>query len=132
MVNDSKLKAAVLDLRNVFALYLPIEDVATVLRKAVERALAEVLGNIPKRRGRPPKNPMAALFAAAAPAAPAAKTAPKKKGRSPASRALQAAKMRAYWAGRKSKESGAKSPAKKKRGRPAKAKPKAPETPPVA
>ena len=117
-MNDSNLKAAVLELRNVFAQHLPTEDVAGVLRKAVERALVEVLGNTPKRRGRPPKS----ATAAAAPAA-VAKAAPKKKGRSPASRAKQAAKMRAYWAARKAGEAGAKSAPKKKRGRPAKAKP---------
>lgn len=116
-VNDSNLKAAVVELRNVFATYLPAEDVAAVLRKAVERALLEVLGNAPKRRGRPPKN----AAAASAPAA-AAKASPKKKGRSPASRAKQAAKMRAYWAARKAAEAGSKGGAKKKRGRPAKAK----------
>jgi hypothetical protein len=117
MVNDSNLKSAVLELRNVFAQHLPAEDVASVLRKAVERALADVLGNAPKRRGRPPKNAMAVTEAAAPKAGPA-----KKKGRSPASRALQARKMRAYWAARRAAESGAKDGAKKKRGRPAKVK----------
>jgi hypothetical protein len=49
----------------------------------------------PKRRGRPPKNPLAAL-ATPAPA--------KKKGRrtfTAAQRKAQAAKMKAYWAKRK-------------------------------
>ena len=119
-MNDSNLKASILELRNVFALYLPAEDVAGVLRKSVDRALAEVLGNAPKRRGRPPKN----AAASSAPTAPAAAkaTGKKKKGRSPASRAKQAAKMRAYWAARKASEGGSKAAPKKKRGRPAKAK----------
>lgn len=108
MSTESNLKAAVLELRNMFALHLPAEDVPGVLRKAVENALADVLGGAPKRPGRPPKR---------APATVTATASAKRKGRSPASRRKQAAKMRAYWKARKAAEAAP----KKKRGRPAKA-----------
>ena len=114
MSTETNLKSVIVELHGVFSQHLPADDVAAVLRKAVEKALAEVLGNAPKRRGRPPKN------AGAASASPGTK---KRKGRSPASRALQARKMKAYWAARKASESGksAAKGTKKKRARPAKA-----------
>jgi hypothetical protein len=107
MTTESNLKAAVLELRKMFAEHLPAEDVPGILRKAVENALAEVLGDAPKRRGRPPK---------AAAVTVVATQSPKKKGRSPASRRKQAEKMRAYWKAKKAAEA-----APKKRVKPAKA-----------
>jgi hypothetical protein len=97
MPDASNLKTAVLELRDVFAQHLPAADVPGVLRKAVEKALAEVLGDAPKRRGRPSKNETAT---------PASARGPKRKGRSSASREKQAAKMRAYWKARKAAEGG--------------------------
>ena len=76
---------------------MPSEHIVALLvaeRDRLTRAI-EALQGPTKRRGRPPKNPLAAL---AAPAAPA------KKGRrtfTAAQRKAQAAKMKAYWAKRK-------------------------------
>lgn len=61
-------------------------------RDKLNRAI-EALQGPAKRRGRPPKNPLAAIANA---------TAPKKRRTwSAAHREAQAAKMRAYWAKRK-------------------------------
>jgi hypothetical protein len=106
MTSDSNLKTAVLELLKMFSEHLPAEDVPGILRKAVENALAEVLGDTPKRLGRPPRG-----------AATSTTAIPKKKGRSPASRAKQAAKMRAYWKAKKAAEAAP----KQKRGKSAKA-----------
>jgi len=65
-------------------------------RDKLNRAIEALSGPL-KRRGRPPKNPLASI------AAPAAAPA-KKKGRrtfTAAQRKAQAAKMKAYWAKRK-------------------------------
>jgi len=76
---------------------MPSEHIVALLfaeRDRLTRAI-EALQGPTKRRGRPPKNPLAAL---ATPAAPA------KKGRrtfTAAQRKAQAAKMKAYWAKRK-------------------------------
>jgi hypothetical protein len=67
-------------------------------RDKLNRAIEALSGPL-KRRGRPPKNPLASLTATAAAPAPA-----KKKGRrtfTAAQRKAQAAKMKAYWAKRK-------------------------------
>ena len=59
-----------------------------------------------KRRGRPPKNPLAAGAAAAlvsASAAPAP-VGPKKRKQSAASKKSQSEKMKAYWAAKKKAE----------------------------
>jgi hypothetical protein len=65
-------------------------------RDKLNRAI-EALGTPVKRRGRPPKNPLAAPVAAI-PEAPA----PKKRRRlSPAKRKAQSERMKAYWAKRK-------------------------------
>ena len=72
-----------------------LEHILAVLiseRDKLNRAI-EALGNPVKRRGRPPKNPLAALLAA--PASPAAK---KTGGLSPAKRKAQSERMKAYWA----------------------------------
>jgi hypothetical protein len=64
-------------------------------RDKLNRAIEALSGPL-KRRGRPPKNPLASIAAAPAPA--------KKKGRrtfTAAQRKAQAAKMKAYWAKRK-------------------------------
>jgi hypothetical protein len=67
-------------------------------RDKLSRAI-EALGATVKRRGRPPKNPLAALVTAAV-AKP--KAAPKKRsGLSPAKRKAQSLRMKAYWANRK-------------------------------
>jgi hypothetical protein len=76
---------------------MPSEHIVALLvaeRDRLTRAI-EALQGPTKRRGRPPKNPLAAL-ATPAPA--------KKKGRrtfTAAQRKAQAAKMKAYWAKRK-------------------------------
>jgi hypothetical protein len=62
------------------------------LNKAIE-----ALGAVVKRRGRPPKNPFAAVLAAPA-GRPAAKKRP---GISAARRKAQSERMKAYWAKRK-------------------------------
>jgi hypothetical protein len=115
MATDSNLKAAVLELRKMFAQHLPAEDVPGILRKAVENALAEVLGDAPKRPGRPPKS--AAVTVVATPS-------PKRKGRSPASRRKQAEKMRAYWKAKKAAEAAS----KRKRAKPARAAGESPDS----
>jgi hypothetical protein len=99
MTTESNLKAAVLELRKMFAEHLPAEDVPGILRKAVENALAEVLGDAPKRPGRPPKSAVSAEVTT---------RSPKRKGRSPASRRRQAEKMRAYWKSKKAAEAAPK------------------------
>jgi hypothetical protein len=63
-------------------------------RDKLSRAI-EALQGPTKRRGRPPKNPLAA------PAAPLAPMAKKRKGLSPAKRKAQSERMKAYWAKRK-------------------------------
>jgi hypothetical protein len=95
MITESNLKTAVLELRKMFAEHLPAEDVPGILRKAVENALAEVLGDAPKRPGRPPKSAVSAAVTT---------RSPKRKRRSPASRRKQAEKMRAYWKAKKAAE----------------------------
>ena len=76
---------------------MPTEHIVALLvveRDKLNRAI-ETLQGAAKRRGRPPKNPVAAM-AAAAPAA-----GKKRKGRTLAQRKAQAKRMKAYWAKRK-------------------------------
>ena len=63
-------------------------------RDKINRAI-EALGAPVKRRGRPPKNPLATL------ANGPVKAAAKRKGLSPAKRKAQSERMKAYWAKRK-------------------------------
>jgi hypothetical protein len=79
-------------------------------RDRLSKAL-EALQGPTRRRGRPPKSPLAVLTANAsfhagnshtAAAAPHAT----RKGRTPAQRKAQAEKMRAYWKKRKASENG--------------------------
>jgi hypothetical protein len=77
-----------------------LEHILAVLiseRDKLNRAI-EVLGNPVKRRGRPPKNPLAGILAPPANAAPNPK---KTGGLSPAKRKAQSERMKAYWAKRK-------------------------------
>jgi hypothetical protein len=67
-------------------------------RDKLNRAI-EALGMPVKRRGRPPKNPLAAV--AIAPV----KTASKRRPLSPAKRKAQSERMKAYWAKRKKEAS---------------------------
>ncbi len=60
-------------------------------RDKLNRAI-EALGTPVKRRGRPPKNPMATLTNGPV------KTATKRRGLSPAKRKAQSERMKAYWA----------------------------------
>jgi hypothetical protein len=72
---------------------MPTEQILTLLiqeRDKLNRAI-EALGVPLKRRGRPPKNPMAVPEAAPA----------KRSGRTPAQRKAQAKRMKEYWAKRK-------------------------------
>lgn len=88
-----RLEKAVLPCRK-----MNLEHILAVLiseRDKLNRAI-EALGNPVKRRGRPPKNPLAVLLTA--PASPAAKKAG---GLSPAKRKAQSERMKAYWAKRK-------------------------------
>jgi len=73
------------------------EHILTLLiseRDKLNRAI-EALGAPVKRRGRPPKNPLAVVIAAPA------QTAAKRNGLSPAKRRAQSERMKAYWAKRK-------------------------------
>jgi hypothetical protein len=63
-------------------------------RDKLNRAI-EALGTPVKRRGRPPKNPLAAV------ASVSAASASKRSGLSPAKRKAQSERMKAYWAKRK-------------------------------
>jgi len=78
---------------------MSIEHILALLiseRDKLNRAI-EALGTPVKRRGRPPKNPLAAAATTAA-----VKTAPKKRsGMSAAKRKAQSERMKAYWAKRK-------------------------------
>lgn len=67
-------------------------------RDKLNRAI-EALGTPVKRRGRPPKNPLAVAVTAPV------KTASKRKGLSPAKRKAQSERMKAYWAKRKKESS---------------------------
>ncbi len=72
----------------------------TAERDKLNQAIAILQGSgIPKRRGRAPKNPLAALLAPASAAQPKAKRARPK--RTKAQREAQAERMRKYWAARK-------------------------------
>jgi hypothetical protein len=63
-------------------------------RDKLNRAI-EALGTPVKRRGRPPKNPLAAAVTAPV------KTASKRSALSPAKRKAQSERMKAYWAKRR-------------------------------
>jgi hypothetical protein len=67
-------------------------------RDKLNRAI-EALGTPLKRRGRPPKNPLAALVTAPV------KAASNRNGLSPAKRKAQSERMKAYWAKRKKESS---------------------------
>jgi hypothetical protein len=82
---------------------MPTEHIVALLiaeRDKLNRAIEALQGSA-KRRGRPPKNPLAA--AATPKAVP---TAPKKKRKrqSPAQRKAQGERMKAYWAARRKKQ----------------------------
>lgn len=70
-------------------------------RDRLSRAI-EALQGPTKRRGRPPKNPLAITSTIVA-----AEPAPKKRKFSPAQRKAQAAKMKAYWKTRKAEAASA-------------------------
>ena len=78
---------------------MPTEHIVALLiaeRDKLNRAI-EVLQGSAKRRGRPPKNPLAA-------AVTVAQAAPKKKRKqSTARRKAQADRMKAYWASKRKK-----------------------------
>ena len=88
---------------------MPTEHIVALLiqeRDKLNRAI-EALQGPAKRRGRPPKNPLAASVAVTAEPAPTKK----KRIFSAAQRKQQAAKMKAYWA---AKKAAGKKPAAKK------------------
>jgi len=66
-------------------------------RDKIDRAIEALQGT--KRRGRPPKNPLASAVAAPA------KTASKRRGLSPAKRKAQSLRMKAYWEKRRKESS---------------------------
>jgi hypothetical protein len=75
---------------------MPTEHIIALLiaeRDKLNRAIEALQGSA-KRRGRPPKNPMAAT--------PVVSITPKKK-RSAAQRKAQAERMKAYWAAKRKK-----------------------------
>jgi len=77
---------------------MPTDQILSLLlaeRGKLNKAI-EALSGPTKRRGRPPKNPLVAMTAAAAPA-----PARKKRKFSAAQRKQQAARMKAYWAAKK-------------------------------
>jgi hypothetical protein len=77
---------------------MPIEHIVALLieeRDRLNRAI-EALQGTAKRRGRPPKNPLAA-----APATSPVTSRKKPKRRTAAQRKAQAERMKAYWAKRK-------------------------------
>jgi hypothetical protein len=79
---------------------MPTDHIVALLiaeRDKLNRAIEALQG--PKRRGRPPKNPLAAAVAPAAPTNPA-----KRPRRTAAQRKAQAERMKAYWAKRKKQE----------------------------
>lgn len=78
---------------------MPTEQILALLvaeRDKLNRAIEALGGIVKRRRGRPPKNPLASIPVVAAMLAPA--TAKKHHMRSPAARKAQAARMKAYWA----------------------------------
>ena len=81
---------------------MPMDHIVTLLiqeRDRLNRAI-EALQGPTRRRGRPPKNPLATGSATSSPDAPARK----KPIRSAAQRKAQAEKMKAYWKKRKAAE----------------------------
>jgi hypothetical protein len=77
---------------------MPTDQILALLmaeREKLNRAIEALQGAV-KRRGRPPKNAVAALDSAAA-----AKPAGRRRKRTAAQRKAQAERMRAYWAKRK-------------------------------
>jgi hypothetical protein len=89
-----------MDTNQIVALLVAERDRLT---KAIEALSGAVTA---KRRGRPPKNPLALASAVLAPAAatPAATTTSKRKPRTAAQKKAQAERMKAYWANRKKSE----------------------------
>jgi hypothetical protein len=84
---------------------MPTEQIIALLvaeRDKLARAI-EALQGPTKRRGRPPKNPLAAVLTATTSTAAAPEK--KRRGMSAAKRKAQAERMRAYWAKRR-KEQG--------------------------
>jgi hypothetical protein len=80
---------------------MPTEQIIALFiaeRDKLNRAI-EALGAPVKRRGRPPKNPLAAAVTAPV------KGASKRSGLSPAKRKAQSERMKAYWAAKRKKES---------------------------
>jgi hypothetical protein len=76
---------------------MPTEHIVALLvaeRDRINRAIEALQGQ--KRRGRPPKNPLAAIAALPTPAAPK-----KRRGMSTAARKAQSERMKARWAKRK-------------------------------
>jgi hypothetical protein len=89
---------------------MPTEHIIALLiaeRDKLNRAI-EALQGPAKRRGRPPKNLVAAAAAAAAQVAPVAPvpaaTAKKRRGLSAVARKAQSNRMKAYWAAKRKKE----------------------------
>ena len=80
---------------------MPTEQILAILiaeRDKLNRAIEALQGSV-KRRGRPPKNPLAAVGAATNPVQPR-----KRRHRTAAQRKAQAERMKAYWAKRKKQE----------------------------
>jgi hypothetical protein len=72
-------------------------------RDRLNKAIEALQGAV-KRRGRPPKNPLAAALIPTAVQTPVAAKATKRKPRTAAQKKAQAERMKAYWAARKKAE----------------------------
>lgn len=99
---NSKIARLIADLRKALVARETARIEASV-SKSVDALVASMQGGV-DIGGAHPVQPVAATMT---PAVTVSAPAAKKKGRSAASRALQAAKMRKYWAARKAKEAKA-------------------------
>ena len=82
---------------------MPSEHIIALLvaeRDKLNRAIEALQGPV-KRRGRPPKNPYAAV-----PSAPAPASKKRKGGMTAAARKEQSQRMKAYWAAKRKKQGG--------------------------
>lgn len=70
-------------------------------RDKLSKAIEALTGNMPKKRGRPPKNPLALVLPTQETTATATATHTHRRPRTDAQRKAQAERMRAYWSKRR-------------------------------